>query len=119
MQVLSRALELPLPQEFLDHAPQDARQQKLEAVAQLCLFRAVDSPLALNPFSRNALLLLLHDSWIDRGRSLASWVGEQATKSPGGMHWSAAAQAFSHMPRHLRQVMGYWRQYRQTLVKEA
>jgi hypothetical protein len=119
MRVLSDALELPFPQEFLSYTPRDTRQQKLEATAQRYLFRVVESPLTLNPFSRYALFLLLHDSWLDRGHSLASWVGEQAAKSPRGIGWPATAEAFRHMPRQLRQVMGHWRQYRQTRVREA
>lgn len=79
--VLARALGVPLPASFLDRAPADRRQRKLEAIAAARLFVARENAWEINPFSKNAVLLLHHDRWLGRARHLAGLISGGAVEA--------------------------------------
>ncbi len=97
--VLARELGLPVPPDFLRGAPRDALQRDLEAIARRRLFRVAERVGELDPFSRNAVLLLLHDSFRARARylgTLCRWAAVRprgrrrapAPSSPGGQDFA-------------------------------
>ena len=114
--VLARELELPVPAELLSGAPRDRRQRDLEAVAARRLFRVVERTGELDAISRNALLLLLHDSVAARARYLGE-LGRWAVRRParrGEGATSAAARG-----EGLRQTWRRFRQYRRAVALAA
>ena len=103
------------PRELLQRAPSDDRQRRLERVADVRLFKALDGAFELNPISKNGFFLMLHDSLLGRARHLASLLGHderEARRSaadrareadPDGEHSALGLQ--------IRQGMNHWRQY--------
>ena len=69
--LLARELELPAPAWFLARAPRDARQRKLERVAQPLLFGATNAWFVENGPVYHAVFLLQSDSWLHRARYIA------------------------------------------------
>jgi hypothetical protein len=112
--VLARELDLPLPPDFLRQAPRDALGRDLEAVAAPRLFRVAERPGELDPISRNALLLLLHDSPGARLRYLGALA-----------RWAAARPRRKSAPREpppagigpLRQAWRHFRLYRRAVAR--
>ena len=88
---------------------------RLERVAEVRLFSALEGAFELNPISKNGFFLMLHDSLLGRVRHIASQFGhderearrssaERARKSdPNGEHSAISIQ--------IRQGMNHWRQY--------
>jgi hypothetical protein len=117
VRVLCRELEIPIPLEFLARAPVDRRQRKLETIARARLFSAMESAFDLNPFSKTAVFLLLHDSWRGCGRYLTSLVGREAAEARRSARHHVPAQAFTQLPQQLRQALFHWQQYRRALAR--
>jgi hypothetical protein len=114
--VLSRELGIPLPPDFLRAVPRDARERDLEAVAARRLFRVAERVDELDPFSRNAMLLLLHDSIGARARylgTLCRWAMVRPGRKPrrGASPRSGTAG--------LRQAWQHFRQYRRAVARAA
>jgi hypothetical protein len=108
--VLAGELGLPLPSEFLRQVPRDALERDLETVAGRRLFRVAERTGELDPISRNALLLLLHDSLGARARylgALGRWAmtRPRGQPAPRGASRTVAAEAgpLRHAWRHFRQ----------------
>jgi hypothetical protein len=118
VQVLCRELDLVVPQEFLQRAPMDTQQRRLEVIARHRLFHVFDGPEALNPVSRNAIFLLLHDSWIDRARYLAAWGKGRTVKAQGDVRRIATGGDLRILQQSLREALLHWRQYRRALERE-
>jgi hypothetical protein len=114
--VLSRELGLPVPADFLRGVPRDGLERDLETVAARRLFRVAERVDELDPFSRHALLLLLHDSLGARARYLGG-VGRSAVVRPAG----TSGRAGSPRPglRSLRQAWRHFRQYRHAVARAA
>jgi hypothetical protein len=119
LRVLCQELELPVPEEFLRYAPADTQQRNLEVIARRRLFQESEGPAALNPFTRNAVFLLLHDSWLGRARYLASWVAGRKIKAGGNLQHTVSDLPFTHAVAQLRQALGHWRQYRRALARRV
>jgi hypothetical protein len=117
--VLCQDLEIPVPEEFLRYAPADTRQCNLEVIARRRLFQELEGSAALNPFSRNAVFFLLHDSWLSRARYLISWFEGQKIKSQGNLQRTVSDLAFTHTVAQLRQALAHWRQYRRALARRV
>jgi len=67
---LDRALSLGLPAAFLSEGPADERQQRLEIIARRRLFASTEHPDQMNRWTKNAVLLMMHDSNLSRARFL-------------------------------------------------
>ena len=117
VRVLARELSLPLPDEFLRHAPVDQRQAKLESVARDRLFSALEAPFDLNPFTKTGVFLLLHDSWMKRVRYLISLRDEKAAEARNASQQHHPMQTFSQVSRQLREAFLEWRRYRRSLAE--
>ena len=103
------------PRALLQRAPADDRQRRLERVADVRLFTALEGAFELNPISKNGFFLMLYDSFVARAQHIASLFGhderearrsaaERARKSdPNGDHSAISIQ--------IRQGMNHWRQY--------
>jgi hypothetical protein len=114
--VLSRELGLPLPPDFLRHVPRDGLERNLEATAERRLFRTVERVGELDPLSRNALILLLHDSLAARARyvgAVCRWAMVRPVRKPrpGGSSRSGVGG--------LRQAWRHFRQYRRAVARAA
>lgn len=116
VRVLYHELAIPFPHAFLSCAPADARQRKLETIARHRLFYELEGPFDLNPFSKNAVFLWLHDSWIDRARYLATLAGGTAAEARHSAQRNVASQSLSQLPQQFRQALLHWRQYRRALA---
>jgi hypothetical protein len=110
--VLSRELGLPLSPDFLRAVPRDARERDLEAVAGRRLFRVAERVDDLDPLSRHAILLLLHDSLGARARylgTLCRWAMVRPGRKPrrGASPRSGAVglrEAWRHLGQYRRAV---------------
>ncbi|MGE0680973.1 MAG: nucleotidyltransferase family protein [Candidatus Binatia bacterium] len=118
VRVLCRELDLAMPQEFLRRSPADAHQRRLDVIARHRLFHIFDGPEALNPVSRIAIFLLLHDSWLGRARYLASWCRGRTVKAQGDMRRVATGNDLTVLKQSLREVLLHWRQYRRALARD-
>ena len=112
--VLSRELGLPVPPDFLRGAPRDALQRALEAIARRRLFRVAERVGELDPFSRNAVLLLLHDSFRARTRYLGTLCRWAAVRPRGRRRGPAPS---SPRGAGLRQAWRHFNQYRQAVAR--
>jgi hypothetical protein len=119
LRVLQQELEIPLPAAFLRHAPHDIRQRKLDMIARHRLFQTIEGPEELNPISRNALFLFLHDSWLSRARYVTSWFSGRATKAQGDARQVVGARDLKVLRQSMRQALMHWRQYRRALTQES
>jgi len=59
---LDSALQLGIPGEFSSRSPDDRRQARLDRIARRRLFSSIDGPLSVNPWTKTAVILFLHDS---------------------------------------------------------
>jgi hypothetical protein len=61
-----------LPDDLMKDVPRDDRQRRLERVADIRLFSAIENAYELNPISKNGFFLLMHDSNFGRARHVAA-----------------------------------------------
>jgi len=66
--ILKDALDLPLPERLFPHAADEIKYDVLQHFLRQRMFVAMEGTSELNPFSKHALLMLLHSTW--RGRLL-------------------------------------------------
>ena len=115
---LSKSL-VALPPELMGHCPTDERQRRLERVADLRFYSAVEGAFDLNPISKNGFFLLMHDSAIGRLKHVASLFGREERES----RRTAAARAKqrdladgrSALAVQLREGMIHWRQFQRAI----
>jgi hypothetical protein len=112
IRVLCHQLDIPLPNEFLCRAPGDKRQQELELIASHLLFSTCEGAYELNPFSKNALFLRLHDSWTGRARYLIDLLGGPQAESRRSARNHAPSQSIKQTPRQFYQALSHWREFR-------
>jgi pyruvate-formate lyase-activating enzyme len=70
VQVLCRELAITFPPEFLQKAPRDKRQYKLEKIARRHLFGTTKFTMEDNPWVCHALYGAMSDSWTHRARCM-------------------------------------------------
>ncbi len=112
MRALDRALDLGAATATLGTAPSDRRERDLEFIAGRLLFSDVERVCDLNPVSRNALALLLHDSWSGRARHLAGLFSPDARDARAEAALGGGAQRWRHVPGHLKTAWQDWERYR-------
>jgi hypothetical protein len=118
--VLLRELILQAPKAFLNRSPLDLKQMRLETIARRRAFSASEVAEELNPFSKNAVFLLMGDSAAARMRVLRSLFGRHAADARDS-NWRYMTQLSStSLSRHLRgQFLEAWHQWQdyRVLVK--
>ena len=73
--VLCEELSLPVPSEFLQKAPRDTRQQKMEKVARRHAFGKIRFAYEDDVWVRQGFFLLMSDSWLHRASLVTNWLG--------------------------------------------
>ena len=117
--VLAQQLGLPLAPELLAAAPSDRRQRQLETIARRRLFTAVEGQFAVNPLSRTAVFLLLHDGTRARLAYLRWLSGPEASEARRSAGQRVSAQRFSALPGHLAEALRQLRQLRAACRSET
>jgi hypothetical protein len=112
---LAQELSLPLPAEFLRRAPDDRRQAKLETIARHRLFSAIEGPYDLNPLTKTAVFLALHDSLPGRMQYLLGLMSPRASASRGSAERHHPSQSPKYIRRLLREARIEWRSYQRSL----
>jgi MoaA/NifB/PqqE/SkfB family radical SAM enzyme len=113
---ITHELRLDVPADFLSCSPRDVKQLRLEAIARLRAFSASDTSEELNPFSKNAVFLLLCDSTVARARQLASLLGPEAMVARS-MNWryqtkQSATPLAVRLQSEIAEAWWQWREYR-------
>ena len=110
--VVAEELDLPLPADLFAAGPTDGRQRQLELIARRRLFGPAESADEINPLSRTAVFLLLHDGLPRRLGYLAWLLGPEAGESRRTARKRAVTQRLSSLPAHLRQALVQYRHFR-------
>ena len=107
---------VPLPDEVMSSVPRDDRQRRLERVADLRMFSAIENAYAINPISKNGFFLLLHDSTVGRARHVATLFRpeeRESRRSAARMLKDDEALADrSLLALQLREGLTHWKQFR-------
>lgn len=110
-----------LPSNLMANAPADERQRRMEGVAGARLFTAIEGAFELNPISKNAVFLMLHDSYSGRARHIASLFGRDERESRKSAATSARSRApegtSSPLAVHLREGVMHWRQFQRSIQR--
>jgi organic radical activating enzyme len=105
-----------LPRELTNHIPRDERQSRLERVADLRMFSAIENAFEINPISKNGFFLLLHDSNFGRARHVAALFRpeeRESRRSAAKMLKEAETPGNHSLLRlQLREGMTHWKQFR-------
>jgi hypothetical protein len=110
--VLLRELTLQAPGAFLNRSPRDLKQMRLETIARRRAFSAVDVAEELNPFSKNAVFLLMCDSPAAQMRVLLSLFGRHAADARKSNWQYMTQQSSTSLSHHLRsQLLEAWHQW--------
>ncbi len=75
LRVLSQELSLPIPAEFLQKAPHDQRQSKMENVARRHAFGKIRFAYEDDVWVRHGFFFLMSDSWQRRAFLVKDWIG--------------------------------------------
>jgi pyruvate-formate lyase-activating enzyme len=113
--VLARDLRFAIPASFLDRAPADDRQRRLELVARRRLYRVAERPEDLDSLSRQGIRLLMHDSWLAFGRYLLLQAAWRRARPAG---WRRTIRRATG-PSPARAALAHWRQYRRAVSQSA
>jgi organic radical activating enzyme len=113
--IVSRGF-VQLPGDLMKGAANDDRQRRLERVADLRMFSAIENAYELNPISKNGFFLLLHDSNFGRARHVASLLRPEERES----RRSAARMLtddetpgnHSLLALQFREGLTHWKQFR-------
>jgi len=110
-----------LPVVLMVAAPSDEKQRRLERVAEVRMFTALEDAFELNPISKNGLFLMLHDSLGGRSRHLVSLLGREER----GSRKAAAELARARSPKsgsgafavQLNEGLAQWRAFRRAITR--
>lgn len=116
--VVAEELDLPMPADVFAAAPTDRRQRQLEVIARRRLFGPAESADEMNPLSRTAVFLMLHDGLSRRLGYLAWLLGPEAGESRRTARKRSVAQRLSSLPAHLRQAIVHYRHFRSAAAAE-
>jgi len=117
--VLAQDLGLPLAHGLLAAAPVDRRQRQLETIARRRLFTAVEDQFAINPLSRTAVFLLLHDGLRARLAYLLWLSGPAASEARRSAGRRVSTQRLSALPGHLHASLRQLRQFRAACRRDS
>lgn len=95
------------------------RQRKLATIARRRMFQAHESLRDINPFSRNGVFLLYHDSWFARARYIATFMAGDAAEARQSARRTLPSRALTNLPEQLRQAFLDWRRYRHALRRDT
>jgi len=110
---LRRELAIPVPSAFLARGPRDGKQMRLETIVRRRAFSAIEVAEELNPFSKNAVFLLMCDSTTARARVLWSLVNREAAEARKTNWDYMTEQSSTSLKDQLRaQWVEAWRQWR-------
>ncbi len=116
--VLSRGMA-SFPDGILRAAPSDERQRRLERVAEVRIFSAVEGAYELNPFSKNGFFLLLHDSPAGKAQHVLSLFGrnERESRQASARHVRTreGAAGRSAFALQMREGIAQWKQFRKLI----
>jgi MoaA/NifB/PqqE/SkfB family radical SAM enzyme len=111
--VLRRELAIPVPEAFLARVPRDGKQMRLGTIARRRAFSAIEAAEELNPFSKNAVFLLMCDSTAARARVLWSLVKRDAAEARSSNWQYLTQQSSRSLANRLRaQWLEAWHQWR-------
>lgn len=106
-----------LPPELFESVPRDERQRRLERVADLRMFSAIENAFEINPISKNGFFLMLHDSNIGRARHVAALFRPEERESRRSAaklsHDPEAPRNRSMLALQFREGMTHWKQFRE------
>jgi hypothetical protein len=111
VRVLTQDLSLPIPAAFLQNAPADEREMKLERIARDRLFSCMEGPFDLNPLSKTWVFLLLHDSLMERVGYLAALRKGTAAKARQTARHNDPSFGLRQGWRQMREAFTQWRHY--------
>ena len=118
--VLERAIGVELPRILMTGVPRDDRQRRLERVAEVRLFSAMEGAFDLNPFSKNGFFLMLHDTAVGKARHMVSLfsANERESRRAAATHVSRQNHEGEHaaMTLQLRQGVAQLRAYNRALA---
>lgn len=105
-----------LPVELMDDVPRDERQRRLERIADLRMFSAIENAFEINPISKNGFFLMLHDSSFGRVRHVAALFRPEERESRRSaakmLRESDTLGNHSLLALQLREGMTHWKQFR-------
>lgn len=105
-----------LPVALMEGVPRDDRQHRLQRVADLRMFSAIENAFELNPISKNGFFLILHDSTFGRARHVAALFRpeeRESRRSAAKMLKDVKAPgSHSLLALRLREGMTHWKQFR-------
>lgn len=117
--VLAQELGLALAPELLAAAPCDRRQRQLETIARRRLFSVVEEQFSINPLSRTAVFLLLHDGLRARLAYLRWLAGPAASEARRSAGRRVSTQRLSALPGHLHASLRQLRQFREACRRDS
>ncbi len=118
--VVSRGL-VPLPGELMGGVLRDDRQRRLERVADVRMFSAIENAYEINPISKNGFFLILHDSNVGRVRHVAALFHQDERESRRSaaqrLRQEGTPGNHSVLALHLREGMEHWRQFQRLTTR--
>ena len=109
LRVLAEELDLPIPREFLAHAPDDRGARRVAMIARHRLFRAGESLFDLDVVTKAGLMLLVQDRWMGRARYLGATIGWRGARPGTWRHAAARARRADVFGQAWRQYQRYRR----------
>jgi MoaA/NifB/PqqE/SkfB family radical SAM enzyme len=110
---LRRELAIHVPSRFSDQPLRDAKQLRLETIARRRIFSASEAAEEVNPFSKNAVFVMMCDSPVTRARVLFSLFRRDAAEARTSNWEYMAEQSATPLTTELRtQLFEAWRQWR-------
>ncbi|HZK77576.1 MAG TPA: hypothetical protein VFC35_01620, partial [Gemmatimonadaceae bacterium] len=112
--VISKGI-VPLVDDLMLETPRDERQRRLERVADVRMFSAIETAYEINPISKNGFFLMLHDSNVGRARHVASLFRREERESRRSaarmLREDETLGNHSVLALHLREGVAQWKQF--------
>jgi MoaA/NifB/PqqE/SkfB family radical SAM enzyme len=110
---LRRELGIQAPDAFLTRSPRDPKQVRLETIARRRAFSANEVAEEINPFSKNAIFVMMCDTLAARARVLSSLLQREAADARRSNWQYMTQQSATSLTTELRsQLLEAWRQWR-------
>lgn len=111
--VMSRELSLPSLERVTFAKPTSRRARAVERIASARLFTAREGAFEMNPITRNAFQLLLHDRWRDRLDYVRTVTGRDESEA---RRQKKSKQASTKL---IAEALGHFRAYRRATLEEV